>query len=142
MGLASVLSTADPRIAPQLIRGFHPVEANAWRWTAGQFAVILKPPAGAAAKGATLLFKFTIPEAVIQKLKPLRLSASVNGTALPPETYSTGGEQTYSRDVPGTAVQGDSATVEFALDKHLQPAGVEQRELGVVATLIGFLAKP
>src|SRR5450759_3654784 len=66
MGLATVLNTADPRIAPQLVRGFHPVEGNAWRWTAGQFTVLLKPPAGAEIKGATLVFKFTIPGTVIE----------------------------------------------------------------------------
>jgi hypothetical protein len=142
MGLATVLNTADPRIAPQLVRGFHPVEGNAWRWTAGQFTVLLKPPAGAEKKGAILVFKFTIPDTVIQQLKPLTLSASVNGTTLPPETYSAPGDQTYSRDVPGPALKGDSVTVEFALDKHLPPQGMDQRELGVVASMIGFEAKP
>src|SRR5947209_9176076 len=58
-GLATVLNTADPRVAPQLIRGFHTVEGNAWRWTAGEFAVMLKPPAGADQKGATLDRKST-----------------------------------------------------------------------------------
>jgi hypothetical protein len=142
MGLATVLNMPDPRIAPQLVRGFHPVEGNAWRWTAGQFAVLLKPPAGAEIKGATLVFKFTIPGTVIEQLKPLTLSASVSGTALPPETYSASGDQTYSREVPGTALKGDSVTVEFALDKHLPPQGMDQRELGVVASMIGFEAKP
>jgi NAD(P)-dependent dehydrogenase (short-subunit alcohol dehydrogenase family) len=107
-----------------------------------QFAVLLKPPAGAEIKGATLVFKFTIPGTVIEQLKPLTLSASVSGTALPPETYSASGDQTYSREVPGTALKGDSVTVEFALDKHLPPQGMDQRELGVVASMIGFEAKP
>jgi hypothetical protein len=136
------LNTADPRVAPQLLRGFHPIEGNAWRWTAGEFAAVLKPPAGADLKGATLVFRFTVPDTVIRQLHSVKLSASVNGTALAPETYSAAGEQNYSRDVPASVLKGDTATVEFALDKHLPPAGEERRDLGVVATMIGFEAKP
>jgi hypothetical protein len=125
-----------------LVRGFHPVEGNAWRWTTGQFAALLKPPAGAEKKGATLVFRFTIPDVVMQRLKPLTLTASVGGTALSPETYWTSGQQTYSRDVPAAALKGDSVIAEFALDKHLPPQGLDQRELGVIASMIGFEAKP
>jgi hypothetical protein len=142
LGLATVLNTADPRVAPQLVRGFHPVEGNAWRWTAGQFAALLKPPAGGETKGATLVFRFTIPDVVIQRLKPLTLTASVGGAALSPQTYSTPGQQIYSRDVPAAALKGDSVLVEFTLDKHLPPQGLDQRELGVIASMIGFEAKP
>ena len=142
MGLATVLNTADPRAAPQLVRGFHPVEGNAWRWTAGQFAALLKPPAGAETKGATLVFRFAIPDVVIQQLRPLTLAVSVGGSALSPETYTTSGQQTYSRDVPAAALKGDSVLVEFSLDKHLPPQGLDQRELGVIASMIGFEAKP
>jgi hypothetical protein len=142
LGLATVLNTADPRVAPQLVRGFHPVEGNAWRWTAGRFAALLKPPAGAETKGATLVFRFTIPDVVIQRLKPLTLTASVGGAALSPQTYSTPGQQIYSHDVPAAALKGDSVLVEFTLDKHLPPQGLDQRELGVIASMIGFEAKP
>ncbi len=82
-GPATVLNTADPRVAGQLLRGFYSVEANAWRWTKGDFAAALKPPAGAAQKGATLIFRFVIPPTSIEQLKSVKLSASVNGTPLP-----------------------------------------------------------
>jgi len=141
-GLATMLHTADPRVAPQLVKGFHPVEQNSWRWTMGRFSVVLKPPAGAAQKGAVLQFRFTIPDVIINQLKAVTLSATVNGVSLPPETYSTAGDQTYSRDVPASALTGDSATVDFALDKFLPPGSQDARELGVVASTIGFEAKP
>jgi hypothetical protein len=141
-GLATVLNTADPRVAPQLIHGFHTIEGNAWRWTTGDFAAVLKPPAGADQKGATLVFRFAIPDTSMRQLQSVTLSASVNGTPVPPETYIAAGEHTYSRDVPPEALKKDSATVEFKLDKYIHPNGAEQRDLGVVASMIGFQAKP
>ena len=42
--LSSTIATADPRAAAQLVSGFYGVEQNSWRWTAGQFSVLLRPP--------------------------------------------------------------------------------------------------
>ena len=143
-GPATVVQTADPRMAPQLVRGFHGVEQNAWRWTTGNFAVTLAPPATAAQKGAVLMFKFAVPDVVVSQLKSVQVSASVNGVALPPETYLTAGDQTFSREVPASAFQNRTglATVEFRLDKTLPPSARDRRELGVVASMIGFEARP
>src|SRR3954452_13423941 len=73
--LSSVLHMADAKSSVQLLRGFHSVEGNSWRWTAGKFAVLLRPPMGAPQRGATLDMRFTIPEAVIGKVGPMTLSA-------------------------------------------------------------------
>ena len=141
-GLATMVQAADPRAAVQLTSGFHPVEQNAWRWTMGKFSVVAKPPTGAGRKGATLLVKFVIPDVEIEKLKSMTLSASANGTKLEPETYTTGGQHTYSRDVPAAAMQGDAVTLNFALDKFLPPSGEDSRELGIIMSTVGFEAKP
>ncbi len=141
-GMATMVNAADPRTAGQLVKGFHTVEQNSWRWTAGDFAVNLKPPAGAAQKGATLTLKFVVAEAVLAKLKSMTLSATVNGVKLAPETYTKSGEYTYARDVPATALQKDLAKVEFTLDKFLPASPEDQRDLGVIVTLVGFEAKP
>jgi hypothetical protein len=142
VGLATMVHAADPRTASQLIRGFHGVEQNSWRWTAGSFAVTLKPPAGAAQKGAVLTLKFAVPDAVIDRLKSITLSATVNGKPLPPETYAKSGEYTYSRDVPAGELSGDAANVEFTLDKYLPASAQDARDLGVIMTMVGFEAKP
>ena len=139
--LATVVHTADPHTAGQLLTGFYPVESNAWRWTAGHFSVALRPPRSAAQNGATLELKFALPEAVIGKVGAVSLSASVNGTPLSPEKYTKAGQYTYSRDVPPSLLNGDSVTVAFALDKPLPPSPGDQRELGVIATSIGFEPK-
>lgn len=141
-GLATMVNAADPRAAVQLTRGFHSVEQNAWRWTTGSFAATLKPPAGAAEKGANLSLKFVVPGAIINKLKSMTLSAAVNGQKLAPETYTKEGEYTYTREVPATALHQQAVNVEFTLDKFLPASPEDQRDLGVIMTMVGFEAKP
>lgn len=139
--LASVIHVADPRVAPQLVSGFYDVEQNSWRWTKSKFAVTLRPPAGAAQKGATLQVKFNLPEPVTAKVGAVTVSAKVAGTALPPETYAKPGESTFSRDIPASLLNSNAVKVEFALDKFLPPGSVDQRELGIIISTIGFEAK-
>jgi hypothetical protein len=136
--LASVVATADPNAAVQLIGGFYGVEQNSWRWTAGRFSVLLRPPRTAAANGAVLQLKFTLPPVALSKMKSVSLSAYVNGTALTPETYRKAGDYIYSRDVPANLLVGDQARVDFSLDKTIPPGAVDRRELGVVVSLVGF----
>lgn len=139
--LASVVATADPQVAKQLTGGFYGVEQNSWRWTAGRFSVLLRPPRTALTNGAILQLKFAIPEVALSKLKGVSLSAYVNGTALPPESYTQAGQYTYSRDVPATLLAGDVTKVNFTLDKTIPPSAADHRELGVVVSLVGFQPK-
>lgn len=139
--LASVVATADPHAAAQLVSGFYGVEQNSWRWTAGRFSVLLRPPRSAATNGAVLQLKFTIPDVAISKMKNVSLSAYVNGTALAPETYKQAGQFIYSRDVPANLLTGDVARVDFSLDKTMPPTAADRRELGVVATMVGLQPK-
>ena len=136
-----MVQVADPRYAIQLTRGFHRVENGSWRWTEGSFAATLRPPLGANQKGALLVLKFSIPAIVLQTLKTIRLAASVNGLALPPEQYTQPGDYTYSRDVPVTALAAEAVSVDFILDKFLPPSPSDQRALGVVVSAIGLEAK-
>ncbi|HUS06178.1 MAG TPA: hypothetical protein VMZ52_07780 [Bryobacteraceae bacterium] len=139
--IASQVNVADPKAAPQLLKGFHDPEQNAWRWTKGKFSVTLRPPANAAAKGAALVVKFSIPEVLIQRLHAMTLSANVNGAAMAGETYTKPGDQVYLKDVPASALARDAVTVEFSLDKYLAPGALDQRELGIVVSSIGLEAK-
>jgi len=137
-GLSAVVHVADPKTSFQLLKGFHALEQNSWRWTAGKFAVVLRTPAGAAKNGATLSVKLTIPEPITQRLGPVTLSAEVGNVALQPETYGQHGDYVYTRDVPASALPGQGATVNFTLDKVLGPGDVDDRELGIIVTTIGL----
>ena len=56
--MSSIVRVADTSSDAQLIRGFYPLEHGAWRWTAGNFTVALKVPAGADQNGARLDSEF------------------------------------------------------------------------------------
>ncbi|HXK04410.1 MAG TPA: hypothetical protein VMS37_18550 [Verrucomicrobiae bacterium] len=139
--MLSVLNMADPKAEPQLVKGFHGVESSAWRWTEKQFTVALRPPFGAAQKGAKLTVKLTVPQPTIDKLKTVSLSASVGGLTLPPETYTTPGDYQYVRDIPASVLAGESVRVDFQLDKAMPPSGADVRELGIIVFSVGLESK-
>ena len=137
----TMVQASDPKASMQLIHGFHALEQGRYRWTMGQFSVTLRPPLHASERGAKLDSQLGVPEPVIQKLKSIKLSASVDGVALPEETYTKPGAYVYSRDVPAQALAKRVVTVSFVLDKVLPPSDADRRELGVVMTAVGFEAK-
>jgi hypothetical protein len=139
--MASNISMGDVSYSSQLLRGFHGVESNAWRWTQKDFAVALGAPTGSEHNGATLALRFSVPEVVIQKLKTVTLSASVNGLALSPQQYTSSGFYTYKREIPADRLQRGQAVVEFSLDKALEPGEVERRQLGIIASQVGLESK-
>ncbi|HCC58461.1 MAG TPA: hypothetical protein DEQ47_14630 [Solibacterales bacterium] len=138
--MATVLVMSDPRAAQQLLNGFYALEQNQWRWTAAKFSVALRPPAGVD-KGATLRVKLTVPAIIIEKLKSTTLTARIGATALAPATYSQPGEYVYAREVPAAALTGQSVRVDFTLDHAIPPGSVDQRELGVVVSMVGLEAR-
>ncbi len=131
--LASAIEMGDPRTASQLLSGWYKVEQNAWRWTARNFAAVLRPPPGSTRFGARLEFRFNIPEVVIKMLRVVTVSASVGDSHLSPETYLQPGDQDYSRDIAPGGLSGDSVRVAFALNKAIPPSRADERELGVIA---------
>jgi hypothetical protein len=139
--LATTVHTNDARSAGQLLSGFYGIENGAWRWTGKQFTVALGVPAGAAQKGAVLELKLTVPPVTIEKLQSVTLSGSVDGAALAPETYTKPGQYSYRRDIPATALKGDSAKASFQLDKAMPPAGADLRELGIIVSAAGLESK-
>lgn len=134
----SSVHMADPSAEPQLLEGFYGVEQGAWRWTARKFVAALKPPPAAASAATELELKFTIPEVVTTTLGAITLTARVNGVEIGRESYDHHGEQTFVKPVPASAMQQDTAKVEFELDKALPPGATDQRELGLVASSIAL----
>jgi hypothetical protein len=137
-GMASTVHMGDPRTGNQLVSGFYGIEQNAWRWTGRRFSVVLRPPSGAAQKGATLRLRLTVPPVIVEKLKTISLSATIGGSTLPPETYTQAGDYTYTRDVAPALLGGESVRVDFQLDKSVPPSGTDLRDLGVVALSAGL----
>jgi len=136
LSIDSVIQVADPKATAQLLKGFHVVEQGSWRWTEKHFSVALKPPIPG--KPATLLLRFSIPDAVLKRLQTVTLGATVGGVALPSQTYTQAGAQVYTQSVPASALSGEKVQVDFALDKALAPDENDRRELGVVVSSVGL----
>lgn len=132
--LQSVIAMNDPAVAGQLVSGFHGVEGGSWRWTAKNFSMLLKPPAGSAQNGARLDFKFSLPNDVFMKTGAIQLTASIAGMPLGSEKYAKAGSYDYTRDVPMNLLSEPSVRIDFSCDKALEPSGGDVRELALVAT--------
>jgi len=140
--LVSVVQMDDSRTSAQLVSGFYALEGNSWRWTAGKFSAELKPPAGAAENGAKLELKLNIPDVVIKNLGSITLTASAGGARLTPQKFTDAGNYVYAVDVPAEFLRSDSVTIEFSTDKAIPAGQIEKRELAVIVTSVGLLAKP
>lgn len=139
--IASTIYAGDPNVASHFASGFYPVEENAWRWTGKQFAVDLSAPLHSDQKGAQLVMKLAIPDPVIQKLTSVQLSASVQGYKLDPQIYTKPGPYTYTRDIPADKLTSDVVRIDFSLDHALPPSATDQRELGIIVSEVGLVAK-
>ena len=137
----SVLAMDGPRADVQLIRGFYPPEGGSWRWTAGKFTVILRPPPGASQYGARLNLSLNLPDAVIRYAGAPTLTATISGTPLAPEKFDGPGDRVYSRDVPAALLHEDMVEIDFTLDKPIPAGKLEKRELGVIVSSVGLVLK-
>jgi hypothetical protein len=136
--IASVVHTADPNAAQQLVRGFHEIEQNSWRWTMGKFSIALKPPPSASGRAGKLTVNLSIPDAVIGAVGPVTLSGFLDGKRLAQATYASAGEHTFEADVPAAAMGSEAVVFDFELDKYLKPGTVDSRELGLVVSRAGL----
>lgn len=136
-GFSSVLHTVDPGTVRQLTTGFYDPEPFG-RWTKPKFSIMLRIPHAPELFEPALLVNLYIPDDEMKRLKSVTLSATVNGVALGPATFTTAGRQVYVRRIPAPALTGDRARVEFALDRWLPADGPDGRELGIVVTSAGL----
>ena len=140
--LLSVVQVDDPAASAQLVSGFYSLEGNPWRWTAGKFSAELKPPPGAGENGAKLELKLNIPDVVIKNLGSITLTASAGGARMTPQKFTEAGNYVYAVDVPAEFLRSDRVTIDFSTDKAIPPGKIEQRELAVIVTSVGLVAKP
>jgi hypothetical protein len=138
---ASSLKMSDAGAPGQIVRGVYPLEANAWRWTAGNFSILLKTPPGAAQKGATVSLTLVVSDAVLKQVKSQTLTASVGDKSVGSEKYTTAGDFAFAADIPATALTGDTVTVDFSLDNSLPPGPADRRELGIIVSAISIDSK-
>lgn len=128
---ASDIKTADLTKSNQLLSGFWQVEGS-WRWTAREFSLALRPPDGADTRGATVQLTLYLPDSQLKALGPMTLTGFVDGKPLGSQTFTTGGVQVYSREVPKEALATNILPMQFSFDKAASPLTTDGRELGAV----------
>jgi tRNA (mo5U34)-methyltransferase len=124
---------AAPPCGFRLLRGWHQMEDDAWRWTERTFSI--EVDTFAPLRPATLRFVFQLPEVVFAGASALRLSVRINGAPLASGIYSMPGEHEYIGTVP--ALDASVATIEFELDHAIAPTDLDRRELGLLVKFSG-----
>jgi hypothetical protein len=130
----STIAMNDQAGAGQLLSGFHPLEANAWRWTERNFAVMLK-----ATGGGRLRLALFVPDTQIKSLGPMTVRAEINEQSLAEQTFSREGAQVYEVSLPD--LPSGPVLVTFHLDKAKAPTATDARELGVIVTSVGIVQR-
>ncbi|MCS7025398.1 MAG: hypothetical protein NZV14_11400 [Bryobacteraceae bacterium] len=139
--LGEMVNVGDPKMAIQLVSGFHPIE-NGWRWTTGHFVVGVKTPKRAASEGAVLLLRYSVPEILQGERSQTKIQMSVAGVKLAEEETSRFGLQEIRREVPAEALRNkDIVRLEFWVEPVRQPQGEDRRELGVIVHEVGLTRK-
>jgi hypothetical protein len=128
--------SAQKSIAPEKLDGFYPPEPGGWRWTKRQFAVTF-----ASTGAARLVLQVYVPDASIQKLGQVTLTARLGDHNLGPQTFRQPGQYSFERDIPAGWMKPGGNRFDFSLDKALPPAAADARELGVVVASVGLEAK-
>lgn len=114
-----------PRYSVQILEGWHPLEQNSFRWTERRFSIQINRPH--LIRFSTMHFNFRLPAA-----GPVTIAATVNGIGMPPVTFATEGEQSYSIKLPREALKAPVIRVDFAVDKCLPAGAFDERELALL----------
>jgi len=124
----------------QLAAGIYGVENNRWRWTAGDFSIVLATPRTAPVRGADLVLTFYIPEAIVSRIGPVTLTADLNQMKVGMTTYKTAGAQHFSALIPQDLLTQSPAAIDFHLDRCVRAGVLESRELGFIIESISLEA--
>jgi 2-polyprenyl-3-methyl-5-hydroxy-6-metoxy-1,4-benzoquinol methylase len=114
-----------PRYSVKLLKGWHPLERNSFRWTEQRFRIQINRPH--LIKFSTLTFNFRVPTE-----SPVTLSAAVNGVSVPPATYASEGDQSYCLPLPHAALDAPEIRIDFTVDRCLPARAFDQRELALL----------
>ncbi len=103
----------------QLLAGWHKLENQAWRWTARRFSIALE-------EAGTVTLRLTAPDFLPA---PVALSAACNGVPIPRRVFPHSGDHDFT-------FQAEAGTVEFELDKALEPTARDGRERGIIVRAV------
>jgi len=128
--------SAQKSVAPEKLDGLYPPEPGGWRWTKRQFEATF-----VSTGPARLILQVYVPDASIQRLGQVTLTARLGVHDFGPQTFRQSGQYTYERDIPAGWMTPGGNRFDFALDKALAPSAEDARELGIVVVSVGLEAK-
>jgi hypothetical protein len=134
--LARSQRLVDRSLAPRLLRGWHQLEGNSWRWTSRAFAVELPQPEQHST--ATLEMDFVYPDQLKERIGKLRISARIEDTAFRELEYSSTGPHYYRIRVPEGLPDRSTVLAEFELNGAIPPDSGDIRERGIIVPNSGF----
>jgi SAM-dependent methyltransferase len=103
----------------QLLAGWHKLENQAWRWTARRFSLALE-------EAGAVTLRLTAPDFLPA---PVALTAASNGVPLLRRVFPYPGDHDFT-------FQAEAGTVEFELDKALEPTAQDGRERGIIVRAV------
>jgi hypothetical protein len=127
-------------VEKQLAAGMYAVENNKWRWTAGNFSIVLATPPRASTHAGDLVFAFYIPETIVRRTGPVTLTAYLDGTEVGKTTYKTAGVQRFYATIPPELLRLSPVAIDFHLDRYVLKGALDSREHGLVAESISLEA--
>ena len=116
----------------EFLTGWHQPEESGWRWTQREFSARIQW--NNSDQPRRLIVELFLSELLMRQVSPLRLSVSVNGTALTPEVYRSLGPQTLIRPLKGPSTGEYLLT--FSVSGVLPPTPDDGRERGIVVSSI------
>jgi tRNA (mo5U34)-methyltransferase len=116
----------------ELLDGWHESEETGWRWTKPEFSARIRWNEQAPPRRLTM--RLYLPEALLERVNPVRLAISVNGAPLAPEEYRIAGAWDLVRAIP--AGGANEFLLRFSLDGSLPPDADDARERGLIVSSI------
>jgi tRNA (mo5U34)-methyltransferase len=116
-------------LVPRLIRGWHQLECNSWRWTERAFSVELSRPEHHSK--ATLEMGFVYPDLLKERIGRLRISTRIDDTMVQDLEYSSTGAHYYRIRVPERLLGSSTVLAEFELNGAIPPDSADLRERGI-----------
>ena len=71
----------------------------------------------------------------------MQLSASIQGFKLEPQVYTKSGHSPTRATCPPDKLQSDVVRIDFAVDHTLPPTEDDKRQLGIIVSEVGLVAK-
>jgi SAM-dependent methyltransferase len=126
----------DPGLTAGLLKGWHQLEENSWRWTERRFSVEIQVPESHTF--SMLELHFVYPDPLKQLIESIRIQAKIDDTALPEAEYSTAGPHIYRTPIPRRLLRKSSVLVQFELSRAIPPDDVDRRERGLIVSNVGL----